>query len=117
MSQSIVLDNAIRFALRIVKVYKHLKDVKGEYVMSKELLLSAAYIVKHVKAALHSTGGRFGADMGLALGRALDTETWLLLLKEGEWLTIAEYESLTRDCVELIKLTSSISKTSNKDNG
>ncbi len=85
--------------------------------MSKELLLSAAFIVKHVKATLHSTGGRFGADMGMALGRALDVETWLLLLKEGEWLSIAEYESLNRDCVELIKLTSSISRTSMKNDG
>lgn len=85
--------------------------------MSKELLLSAAFIVKHVKAALHSTGGRFGADMGLALGRALDCETWLLLLKGGEWMSIAEYESLTHDCIELIKLTSSISRTSTRDNG
>lgn len=84
--------------------------------MSKELLLSAAYIVKHVKAALHSTSGRFSADMLNALGKALDCETWLLLLKEGEWLSIAEYESLNRDCVELIKLTSSISRTSSKGN-
>lgn len=32
MPNSIVLEKAIKFALRIVGVYKHLKDEKGEYV-------------------------------------------------------------------------------------
>ena len=116
MPNSIVLEKAIKFALRIVVAYKYLKDERGEYVLSKELLLSAAYIVKHVKSALHSTTGRFSADMALGLGKALDAETWLLLLKAGEWLSEPEYNSLNADCIELIKLTSSISKTSSKGN-
>ena len=115
MSRSIVLEKAIAFALRIVKVYQHLKDEKGEYVLSKELLLSAAYIVKHVKAALHSKKGRFSDDMSVALFKALDTELWLMLLNKGNWLTEAQYTSLNDDCVELIRLTSSIAKTTSKD--
>lgn len=111
MQRSIVLEKAIAFALRIVKVYRHLKDEKGEYVLSKELLLSSAYIVKHVKSALHSKQGRFSDDMSLALYKALDAELWLTLLNEGKWLTDAQHESLNIDCVELIKMTSSISKT------
>ena len=114
MADSIVLDQAIKFALRIVGVYKYLKDEKSEYVLSKELLLSSAYIVKHVKAALHAARGRFHPEMVLALGKALDSELWLLLLKEGDWLSAAQHESLNVDCVELIKLTSSISKTANQ---
>ena len=96
MQRSIVLEKAIAFALRIVKVYRHLKDEKGEYVLSKELLLSAAYIVKHVKAALHSKPGRFSDDMSHALYKALDAELWLMLLNEGKWLTDAQHGSLTQ---------------------
>lgn len=54
MNQSIVLEKAIKFALRIVAVYKCLTNVKSEYVLSKQLLLSGSYIAKHVKAALHA---------------------------------------------------------------
>lgn len=77
----------------------------------KEILYSGSHIAKHVKTALHSRGG-FSVEMAKALEKALDTELWLLLLKEGEFISEAQYDSLNFDCVEMIKLTSSISKTS-----
>jgi|GEM_PF-2458362 len=111
MSKSIVLDKSIKFALRIVAVYKHLTSERKEYILSKQVLLSASFIAKHVKAALHSQG-KFSSEMFTALQKALETELWFLLLKEGGWLTEPEYISLNDDCVELIKLTSSISRSS-----
>ena len=114
MNKSIVLEKAIKFALRIVAVYKYLANTKKEYVLSKQLLLSGSYIAKHVKAALHSRTG-FSNEMPKGLEKALETELWLLLLKEGEFLTEEQYNSLNDDCLEMIKLTSSISKTSRRD--
>ncbi len=113
MNNSIVLEKAIKFALRIVKVYKFLSEEKREYVMSRQLLMSGTFIAKHVKAALHSRrDGGFSSEMYIALEKALDTELWLLLLHEGEFLSDTQHVSLNEDCVEMIKLTSSISKTS-----
>ncbi len=86
MANSIVLDKAIKFALRIVKVYKYLTKEKGEFILSKQLLLSGTFIAKHAKAALHSKKGGFSSEMYIALQRALETELWLLLLSEGEFL-------------------------------
>lgn len=116
MNKSIVLEKAIKFALRIVGVYKYLTDNKKEYVMSKQLLLSGSYIAKHVKAALHSQSkSGFSSEMYKALEKGLETELWLLLLKEGDFLSEGQYHSLDEDCVEMIKLTSSISKTSREN--
>ena len=113
MNQSIVLDKSIHFALRIVGVYKYLTNKKSEYVLSKQLLLSGSYIAKHVKAALHSrVKNGFSNEMYKGLERSLETELWLLLLKEGDFLTAEQYNSLNDDCIEMIKLTSSISKSS-----
>jgi four helix bundle protein len=82
-------------------------------LFSKQLLLSGTYIAKHVKAALHASGKPgFSSEMYLGLQKALDTELWLLLLHEGAFLNEKQYQSLNEDCVEMIKLTSSISKTS-----
>lgn len=84
--------------------------------MSKQLLLSGSYIAKHVKAALHSQSkSGFSIEMYKALEKGLETELWLLLLKEGEFLSDGQYQSLNEDCVEMIKLTSSISKTSREN--
>ena len=80
--------------------------------MSKQLLLSGTYIAKHAKAALHSrVQNGFSSEMYTAFQKGLDTELWLMLLHEGEYLSDAQFESLNNDCIELIKLTSSISKT------
>ncbi|MEQ1604832.1 MAG: four helix bundle protein [Pyrinomonadaceae bacterium] len=111
MSRSIVLEKAIKFALRIVAVYKYLTDEKREFVMSKQLLLSATFIAKHAKSALHSQTGGFSSEMYIALQKGLDTELWPMLLHEGDFLSEKQFISLNADCVELIKLTSSISKT------
>lgn len=113
MNNSIALEKAIKFALRVVDLYKHLTDKNKEYVMSKQILLSGTNIAKHVKAALHSKAqGGFSIEMERGLGKALETELWLLLLHRGEFISLAQYNSLNEDCVEMIKLTSSISKTS-----
>lgn len=115
MNNSIALEKAIRFALRIVGLYKYLTETKKEFVLSKQVLPSGTYIAKYVKSALHSRTGGFSIEMHKALEKGLDTELWLLLLKEGESISEGQYNSLNDDCVEMIKLTSSISKTSREN--
>ena len=116
MTNSIVLEKAIKFALRIVGVYKYLTEEKHEYVLSKQILLSGTFIAKHVKAALHaSSRPGFSSEMYVALQKSLETELWLLLLKEAEFLSETQFASLNDDCVEMIKLTSSISKTTRNE--
>ncbi len=54
MAESIVLAKAIKFALRIIRLYKYLTEQKREFVLSKQILLSGTFIAKHVKAALYA---------------------------------------------------------------
>jgi four helix bundle protein len=116
MAESIVLAKAIKFALRIIKLYKYLTEEKHEYVLSKQILLSGVYIAKHVKAALHARVKQgFSNEMHSGLQKALDTELWLLLLRAGDFIKDEHYISLNDDCTEMIRLTSSISKTSHQD--
>lgn len=52
MSQSIVLEKAFAFALRIVKLYQYLGDEKREYIIGKQLLIAGTHIGKHIKEAV-----------------------------------------------------------------
>ena len=54
MKKSLVLEKAIRFALRVVNLYKHLSEQKKEYILSKQVLLSGTFIAKFAKAATQS---------------------------------------------------------------
>jgi len=47
--------------------------------------------------------------------RAYETEFWLMSLHEGGFLADKEYDSVNEDCVELIKILTSIVKTSKQD--
>ena len=116
MAKSIALEKAIDFALRIIKLYKYLTEEKKEFILSKQLLLSGTYIAKHVKAAtVAENRSEFGAEMFEGMQFASDAELWLFLLLEGNWLDENQYSSINADCIEMIKLTSSISKTSREN--
>ena len=87
MSKSLVLEKAIRFALRIVKLYKYLSEEEKEYVLSKQILISGTYIAKFAKAATQSENrAGFASNVNSALQRASETEFWLLILMEGKFL-------------------------------
>lgn len=115
-TKSIVLEKAIKFALRVVKLYRYLTEQKKEFVLSKQLLISGTYIAKFAKAATQSPNrAGFAGNMNNALQRASESEFWLLILLEGEFLAAGEHESMNVDCVELIKMLSAIVKTTTKD--
>ena len=112
MGHSIAVEKAIKFALRIVKLYRYLTDEKKEFVLSEQVLLSGTFIAKHVKAAtVASSRQGFNSEMFKAMQMASDTELWLLLLTEGSWLEPEQYRSINDDCIEMIKLTASIAKS------
>lgn len=117
MSKSLVLEKAIKFALRIVKLYRFLSDERREFVLSKQVLISGTFIAKHVREATQAESRQvFSSEMFAAMKRANETEFWLLILHEGEFLGDKEYDSINEDCIELIKLTTSIAKTT-RENG
>lgn len=116
MSKSIVLEKAFAFALRIVRLNRYLVEEKKEYVLSKELLISGTHIGKHIKAA---TSGEahivFTNEMGIALRKTSETEYWLELLFQADYLTEKEFNSINNDRIEISKMLTSIVKTSKEN--
>lgn len=49
--------------------------------------------------------------MSIALKEAAETSYWLELLKETDYITQEQFESINSDCTELIKILTSIVKT------
>lgn len=116
MSKSLVLEKAIKFALRIVRLTKYLSEEKQEYVLSKQILLSGTQIGKFIKEATQADSKTaFAGEMQHALRKAVETEYWLLILREAEYLDDKAYNSINDDCVELIKMLTSSVKTSKEN--
>ena len=112
MTDSIIQDKSIKFAIRIVKLYKYLKEEKNEYVLSKQLGRSGTSVGANVSEAQRvQSKADFSAKMYIALKEAEESAYWILLLRESGFLTDKEFDSIGLDCEELIKILISITKT------
>ena len=115
VKKNIVADKSYAFALRIIKLYKYLISEQKEYVLSKQVLRSGTSVGANVKEAEHAQSKKdFINKMSIALKEANETEYWLLLLKDSEYLSVDSFNSIYPDSVELIKLLASIVKSSKK---
>ena len=112
------MDNVVKaksfaFAIRIVKLEKYLRNSKKEYVLSRQVLKAGTSIGANVAEAEYAISRReFVAKMYIALKECAETIYWIELLNAGDYITSKEYVSLLKDCVELRKILSSITKTS-----
>lgn len=105
-------DKSFAFAIRIVKLYKYLCSDKKEYILSKQLLRSGTAIGALVREAEQAESkADFIHKLAIALKEANETEYWILLLRETDYLTPKESESILNDLKELLKLLTSIIKT------
>ncbi|MFA7174624.1 MAG: four helix bundle protein [Kiritimatiellia bacterium] len=101
------------FALRIVKLAKFLHGDKKEFVLSKQVLRSGTAIGALVREAEHAQSkADFVSKMSIALKEANETDYWLDLLHQSDYLNHDSYDSIHPDIQELIKLLVSIVKTS-----
>jgi len=115
-------DNTIKrksyaFALRMIKAYKFLTSEQKEFIISKQMLRSGTAIGALVwEAEYAQSTPDFIHKLSIALKEANETEYWMTLLKDSEYISEASFHSIHKDCVELIKLLASIINTSKKMN-
>lgn len=115
---NVIREKSFGFAIRIVKLCKYLCDEKSEYTLSKQLLRSGTSIGANVSEALHGVSRRdFNNKMAISLKEANETEYWIKLLHATDYLSEAQYNSISTDCIEIIKiLTVIVKNTSEKLN-
>jgi len=115
MAENVVFDKSKMFAIRAVRLYRHLQSVKKENVLSKQLLRSGTSIGANVREAIRGQSRKdFVSKMNIALKEASESEYWIELLFETGYLKESEFQSIIADCKELNKLLISIVKTSTK---
>ncbi len=113
MSQNTVQYKSYEFALRIIKLSNYLNKEHNEYVLSKQLLRSGTSIGALIREAEHAQSKLdFINKMSIALKEANEVDYRLSLLKDSNYLTVKNYESIQPNIEELIKLLVSIVKTS-----
>ncbi len=112
MEKSILKVKSYAFAIRVVKLYQFLCDQKHEYVLSKQVLRSGTAIGALIsEAEFGQSKADFRSKMSIALKEANETNYWLNLLKDTSYLNDKLFESLSEDCIEIIKMLVATVKT------
>jgi four helix bundle protein len=108
---NIVKDKSFHFSVRIVKLCRFLRDVKKETVMSKQLLRCGTSIGANVAESQQAQSRPdFLSKLNIALKEAAETDYWLRLLHETDYLSDHQFHSIISDCDELECLLVSIVK-------
>jgi four helix bundle protein len=116
MRENILRDKSYAFAMRIVKTYKFLSQEQKEFVLSKQMLRSGTSIGAMVREAEHAQSqADFVNKLSIALKEANETEYWLMLLKDNEYIGEEVFKSICTDCQELLRLLISSIKTAKQN--
>jgi len=116
MASSIVGKKSRDYAIRIIGCYKYLTEQKKETIMSKQLLRSGTSIGANTRESKNAQSRMdFLNKLNIALKEADETEYWLDLLHETNYLDDLAYNSLNSDCAEIIKMLTVIIKRLKED--
>ncbi|MDR2506227.1 MAG: four helix bundle protein [Oscillospiraceae bacterium] len=109
--ESSVRHKSMVFSKRIINAYKHLTEDNREVVISKQLLLAGTSIGINITQAEAGTSKRdFLSKIYHALRSCAETQYWLDLLLD-DYFSRSEYDSISKDCTELIRMLTAIIKT------
>lgn len=115
MKENILLDKSYQFALRIVKLCRFLNEEKQEFVISKQILYSGTSIGAQIEEAQQGENrADFLHQLSVANKHAFRTNFWLRLLRDGDYLSEKQAQSLIDDCEELQRMLVSSLKTTKK---
>lgn len=117
MKETALQKKSKAFAVKIIRMYQYLCEEKHEYVLSKQVLRSGTSIGANVREAKRAqTTPDFYAKLFIALKEAEETEYWLELLVETDYINQNLFESIYSDNEELIRLLVSSTKTIKENN-
>ena len=109
--ENVIAAKSYAFAIRIINLYKFLTADKKEFVLSKQILKSGTAIGALVREAEHAQSkSDFLNKMNIALKEANETAYRLMLLKDTGYIHESEFNSIIKDCEEILKLLISIVK-------
>jgi four helix bundle protein len=96
--ENIILDKTYNYAIRIVKLYQYLCKEKKEFELSRQILRSGTSIGANVEESVGGLSRKdFLAKLGLSYREARETRFWLKLLRDTNYISTEQCDSLLED--------------------
>ncbi|MCB0467032.1 MAG: four helix bundle protein [Aequorivita sp.] len=112
MKENIIAIRTYKFAIEIVQLTKELISEK-EYVISKQILKSGTSIGANVEEAIGGISKKdFRAKMSISYKEARETQYWLKLLRDTNYISSEKFNSLNKELTSILKILYKIIETS-----
>ncbi|MBR6181679.1 MAG: four helix bundle protein [Prevotella sp.] len=112
-----ILDISKAFAIRIIRLYQYLRNEKQEYILSKQLLKSGTSIGANVRESINAQSLEdFIHKLNISLKESNETEYWIELLYETDYINEQQFSSIISDNKEITATLIKIIKTSKAKN-
>lgn len=113
--RNIIQEKTYQFALDIIILYKKMLE-KNEFILSKQVIRSGTSIGANVEEAMAGQSRRdFISKMAISSKEARETNYWLRLLRDSQLCVGIDYTGLIKESEEIIKILTSIVKTSQRE--
>lgn len=114
--KNILREKSFTFAVRIIKFYKYLKSKHDEYILSRQIIRSGTSIGALIRESENAESKKdFIHKLNISLKETDETQYWLALLYETEFITKKMFDSINTDVEELIKLLVASVRTSKEN--
>jgi four helix bundle protein len=116
MGKSILREKSYEFAIQIVRLSQFLQTEKKEFVLSKQVLRSGTAIGALIREAeFGQSRADFAHKMSISLKEANETEYWLNILKDTDYLEEKNFMNLQFVFKELVAMIVSTVKTAKNE--
>ncbi|CAN5422891.1 four helix bundle protein [soil metagenome] len=116
MKDGALVSKSFAFAIRVVNLHRFLCGEQREFTLSKQILRSGTAIGALVREAQHAESkADFVHKLAIALKEANETDYWLALLRETNYLDADAACSMQADNEELLRLLVSIIKSTKQN--
>ncbi|GAA4389810.1 four helix bundle protein [Hymenobacter koreensis] len=114
-TDNVVLNKSYAYAVRIVRLYLHMKQQRQPLALAEQVLRSGTSIGANVEEAVGGISRRdFAAKCSIAYKEARETHYWLRLLRDTNLVDPRLADSLLEEAEELKRLLASIVLTTRR---
>lgn len=112
---NLLKNKSFAFSIRIINLYKYLGKSKKEFVISNQLLRSGTAIGALIREAQNAESDKdFIHKLAISQKECDESLYWLELLKDTNYLSEIEFESINMEGCELLKMLRSAILTSKR---
>ena len=115
--ESVLREKSYAFAIRSINLAKFLHEEKKDFILSKQIVRCGTSIGANIEEASGAQSNNdFIAKLHISLKEAKETHYWVRLLRDTEYISKEQAQSLIDDIDEIITILTKSLKTIKSNN-